>query len=159
MRNYRRAEASQRERESDAPDDALAAERAERLAGIVKIERGPAAFRVTFPRLSDPDPAVRKLAFQDARAPMADVKAIMGRRYDSVQAAWIVPLDQAASVELLADEYAAHIEDVALAAGLDAEYAARIADLERQLAVAEAARDAAVALADEYARALEGMAA
>lgn len=167
MRNYRTAEARNAQPSPALAallDDAAAAadaERAERMAGIIRIERGPAAFRVTFPKLGAAERGTdaARAAWDEARRPMADVKAIPGRRFDSMQAAWIVPIEQADTIALLADEYAAQIEDVALAAGLDAESAARIAELERQLAVLEAERDAAVALADEYARALEGRAA
>ena len=167
MRDYRKGEARYAQ-----PSPAVAAllgdaeatadaERAARYAGVVRIERGPAAFRVTFPKLGAAERGTdaARAAWDEARRPMADVKSIPGRRFDSLQAAWIVPLDQAATIEILADEYAAHIEDVALAAGLDADAAARIADLERQLSILEAERDAAVRLAGEYAAALEGQAA
>lgn len=139
------------------PNAAAAAERAERVAGTVRIERGPAAFRVTFPMLATAErgtPAA-KTAWDDARAPMADVKAIIGRRFDKMSAAWIVPLDAADSIACLAEEYAAQIEDVAPAAGLDTDAADRITELERKLSVVTAERDAAIRLADEYAAALE----
>lgn len=166
MRDYARAEARNHPSAGAQAllDKAAAnadAERAERLAGIVRIERGPAAFRVTFPKLADTAKGSpeAKAAWDQARRPMADVKAIPGRRFDSMQAAWIVPLSESARIEGLALDYCAEIEELALAAGYDAQAAARIAELERQLATVEAERDAAVALADEYAAQLEGRAA
>lgn len=142
MRDYAAAERRHRMAE-DAPNvDALAAEQAERYAGVVRIERGPAAFRITFPQLSGAErgtPAAGA-AWDTARRPMADVKAIPGRKYDSVQAAWVVPLDQAASVELLSVDYSAPIESVAV----DDASAARIAELEAQLAELQAAYEEAL---------------
>lgn len=139
-------------------DAAVAAERAERYAGVVKIERGPAAFRVTFPQLSahaKGTPEARA-AWENARQPMADVKAIMGRKWDAVQGAWIVPLDMAQSVECLALDYGAMIEEAT--ADIPAELAARIAELEHRVAVLTDERDAALRLADEYAAMLDGQA-
>jgi hypothetical protein len=157
MKDYRAAESRYA-----APSAAVAAllakgeamadqERAERYAGLLKIERGPAAFRITLPRLGDPDHATRRAAFRECRPILADVKAILGRRWDSVQAAWIVPLDQVSSVEILARDYGAEIEPAALDTGTDS----RIADLERQVATLAAERDAAVALSDQYAAMLD----
>jgi len=139
-------------------DAALAAERAERYAGVVKIERGPAAFRVTFPQLSahaKGTPEARA-AWDTAKPAMADVKAIIGRKWDAVQGAWIVPLDMAQSVECLALDYGATIEDAA--ADVPAELAARIAELEHRVAVLTDERDAALRLADEYAAMLDSQA-
>jgi len=136
------------------PDAAVRAERAERYAGVVKIERGPAAFRVTFPQLTahaKGTPEART-AWDTAKPAMADVKAIIGRKWDAVQGAWIVPLDMAQSVECLALDYGATIED---AAAVPAELAARIAELEAALRRAHDERDAALRLADEYAALLE----
>lgn len=147
MRDYAAAERRHRQAE-DAPNtDALAAEQAERWADVIRIERGPAAFRVTFPKLSAAEKGseASRAAWHEARRPMADVKAIMGRKYDAVQAAWIVPLDQRASIEALALDYSAEIHDLAVAAGYPAEAVARIAELERQLAEVEAELEAAYA--------------
>jgi len=142
-------------------DAALTAERAERYAGAVRIERGPAAFRVTFPMLTAHAKGTpeAKAAWENAKRPMQDVKAIIGRKWDPVQGAWIVPLDMAQSVECLALDYGATIED---AAAVPAELAARIAELEAALRRAHDdwrracdERDAALRLADEYAALLE----
>lgn len=125
----------------DAPNtDALAAEQAARYAGLLKIERGAGAFRVTFPTLSDPDDAIRRAAFREARPILDQVKSIMGRKYDALNKSWIVPLDQASSIEILALDYGATIEDAA-----DDAAAARIAELERQLADLQAAYEDALA--------------
>ena len=80
---------------------------------------------------------------------MADVKAIPGRTFSKLDAAWIVPNTEAAAVELLAEEYGATIDE--LASDADAE----IAELKRQVASLTAERDAALRLADEYAALLE----
>lgn len=141
MKDYAATERRHRMAEDAPNDDALAAEQAERWAGVIRIERGPAAYRVTFPKLTAAERGTpeAKAAWHEARRPMADVKAIMGRKFDGVQGAWIVPLDQRASIEALALDYAASIEELAIAAGYPAEAAARIAELERQLAEVEAA--------------------
>lgn len=117
-------------------DEAIQAEQADKYAGVVRIERGPAAYRVTFPQLTSAERGTdaARAAWDLARRPMADVKAMMGRKYDSVQAAWIVPLDQSASIECLALDYSATIEQAA-----DDIAAARIAELEYQLAELTAA--------------------
>ena len=140
-------------------DAAVSAERAERYAGVVKIERGPAAFRVTFPQLAahERGSAEAKAAWDTARQPMADVKAIMGRKWDAVQGAWIVPLDMVQSVECLALDYGATIEELAIAAGYPADAAARIAELEAALRRVEVERDTAERLANAYAEALEAI--
>lgn len=134
---------------------AAKAEQAERYAGVVKIERGPAAFRITFPMLSAHERGSdeARAAWDLAKRPMADVKAIRGRTFSKLDAAWLVPISEAPSVELLADEYGAAIEAVA-----DAN-AERVAELERQVAILTAERDAALRLADDYAAMLDGQAA
>jgi len=140
-------------------DAAVTAERAEKYAGVVRIERGPAAFRVTFPQLTahaKGSPEARA-AWDTAKPAMADVKAIMGRKWDAVQGAWIVPLDMAQSVECLALDYGATIEDAT--PDIPAELAARIAELELALVAARDERDAALRLADDYAAMLDGQAA
>lgn len=141
MRDYARKERNARLAEALSGDlsQAEQAERRERFAGIVRIERGPAAYRVTFPRLSVVEkgtPEARE-AWDQARLPMQDVKSIPGRKWDAVQGAWIIPLSEAGSVEYLASEYGAEIEELALAAGFSAEAAARIRELEEQLAIRE----------------------
>ena len=139
-------------------DAAVTAERAERYAGAVRIERGPAAFRVTFPQLSahaKGTPEARA-AWDTAKPAIADVKAIMGRKWDAVQGAWIVPLDMAQSIECLALDYGATIEDVT--PDIPAEFAARIAELEQRIVALTDERDAALRLADEYAAMLDGQA-
>lgn len=98
---------------------------AERYAGLLRIERGPAAFRLTFPAAKD--------RWAECRPIMEAVKAIPGRRYDPFTKAWSIPADRAESVQALASQYAAEIEELALAAGFDAEAAARIAQLEAEL--------------------------
>lgn len=142
MRDYRRAEAQYH---PSAAVQALCASGAEaahverdaRLAGIVRIERGPAAYRITFPKLSAAErgtPAAKQ-AWEEARRPMSDTKSIAGRRFDAMASAWIVPLSQSAAIEGLALNYATSIEDAAI----DSPAAARIVELERQLAELEAA--------------------
>ncbi len=157
MRDYAAAE---RRRNNGAGDsDAVAQERAERMAGVIRIERGPAAFRVTFPKLATVERGTdeARAAWHEARRPMADVKAIIGRKWDAVQGAWIIPLDMAASVECLALDYGADIEELAVAAGYPADAAARIAELERQLAELEQAY--AEALQHDCRAVVEGVAA
>lgn len=122
MRDYATAE-----RQHRGPSPALAAhadaaeqaERAERYAGVLKIERGPAAFRVTFPQIAATEKGTpeARAAWDAARRPMADVKAIEGRRFDAMQAAWIVPASRADAIECLALDYGATIEELATAAG------------------------------------------
>lgn len=133
---------------------AAKAEQAERYAGVLRIERGPAAFRITFPQLSahERGTAEAKAAWDAAKRPMADVKAIPGRTFSKVEAAWLIPIAEAASVELLAEDYGARIEAIA-----DAN-AERVAELERQVAILTDERDAALRLADEYAAELERLA-
>lgn len=158
MRDYARADRERRIGEDGAATAAADAERRERVAGIVRIERGPAAFRVTFPKIASTErgtPEARQ-AWDEARRPMADVKAIIGRKWDAVQGAWIVPLDMAASVEGLALDYGATIEEAT--ADVPAELTARIAELEAALRRAHDERDAALRLADEYAAMLDGQA-
>lgn len=162
MRDYASAE-----RRADDVRDALygdhsaavRAERAERYAGVVRIERGPAAFRVTFPQLAEHErgSAEAKAAWGRAKVPMADVKAIPGRTFSKLDAAWLVPVSEAAAVDILATEYGATIESI-----VPDDAAARIAELEAALRRANAdwqracaERDAAIALADEYAEALD----
>ncbi len=158
MRDYAAAERRHRMAEEAPNTDALAAERSERWAGVIRIERGPAAFRITFPKLTAAERGTpeARAAWHEARRPMADVKAIIGRRFDAVQGAWIVPLDMAQSVECLALDYGATIEEAA--ADIPAELAARVAELERRVATLTAERDAALKLADEYAAMLDGQA-
>jgi hypothetical protein len=146
MKDYRRTEARQRLADalSGDLDAAVRAERIERYAGLLRVERGSAAYRISFPHFKE--------RYADCRPMLAAVKAIPGRRFDSLSATWSIPSDQREAVELLADEYGATIED---ADSTDD----RIAELQHKLAVAIAERDAAVALADEYAAQLESVAA
>ena len=150
MRDYAAAERRAddvREALYGQPDQAVRAERAERYAGVVKIERGVAAFRVTFPQLAahERGSVEAKAAWELAKAPMQDVKAIAGRTFSKLDAAWIVPATEGAAVELLAEEYGATIDELASGDG------AEIAELRRQVAALTAERDAALRLADEYA--------
>lgn len=132
MKNYAKAEAradAVRDALFSKADEAVTDERRERYAGAVRIERGPGAFRITFPQLAEHErgSAQAKAAWDRAKAPMADVKAIMGRTFSKVEAAWIVPIDQATSVEILAEEYGATIETAT------DERDRIIAELERQI--------------------------
>lgn len=139
MKDYAKSEREHRLAE-DAPNtDALSAERAARYAALLRVERGPAAFRVTFPELSDPDDATRRAAFREARPLMAEVKSVPGRRYDAVQKAWIIPLEAEQTVELLAEQYGVTVE-----AAADDAAARRIAELEQQVAELEAELEAAM---------------
>lgn len=133
------------------PGAAAKVEQAERYAGVLRIERGPAAFRITFPMLSAHERGTdeARAAWDAAKRPMADVKALPNRKWDAVQAAWIVPLDAADEVAILAEEYGATIEQAT------DDSAARIAELERELQAARDERDAALRLADEYVAMLE----
>lgn len=154
MKDYAKAERradAVREALFGKPSEAVKAEKAERYAECVRIEKGAAAYKITFPMLStfERGSAEAKAAWDLARQPMADVKAIPGRTFDKLSAAWLVPASEAASVELLAEDYGASIEDAA------DDSAALIAELREQVASLTAERDAALRLADEYAAELE----
>lgn len=141
MRDYAKAERradSVREALYGRPNEQVRAERAERYAGVMRIERGPAAFRVTFPQLSahERGSVEAKAAWDMAREPMAEVKAIPGRTFDKMSAAWMVPNSERVAVEVMAEQYGATIEDAT---------DPRIAELERQVAELQAELEIAYA--------------
>ena len=128
MRNYAARERAERLRAEAAPrmrelerQSAL-----EQSAGLVRIERGAAAFRVTFPHAAD--------RWRDTKPLIAEVKSIPGRKYDPFGKSWTVPVEAAGTIEALAEQYGATIEALAVEAGFSPDAAARIAALEAELA-------------------------
>lgn len=142
MKDYAKAERRARDLEvtlHGRNDEAMKAERSAEYAGVVRIERGPAAYRITFPMLSTVERGTdeSRAAWRWAERPMADVKAIPGRRFDKLSAAWIVPVEQSDLVELLADQYGATIEDAADERDrIIAELRAQVAELTAELETA-----------------------
>lgn len=128
MRNYALRARAERLRAEAAPRMAELERQSalEQVAGLVRIERGAAAFRVTFPHAQD--------RWRDTRPIIAEIKSIMGRRYDPFGKAWSVPVEAAGTIEALAAQYGAEIEELAVAAGFEPDAAARIAALEAELA-------------------------
>lgn len=144
MKDYASAENRQRdlERALFAPVGELEkAERAERYAGIVKIERSD-RFTITFPDIDFRNPDTKRL--------LAEVKSLPDRRFDPITKAWGVPLASAEYVEILCESYGLTVEQVA---GRD------VAELQRQVERLTAELAAAVRLADEYAALLDRTAA
>jgi hypothetical protein len=142
MRDYAKAERRSRLAESlDSLDAAAKAEQSEKVAAILRIEKHPNAYAISFPGFDPKN--------QDVWRIMREVKALTGRRFDSINKVWSVPLSSSTEVEALAATYGLDILTIS------DDPQARIAELERALAVVTAERDAAIALSDEYAAMLD----